>query len=172
MTSGCPLARYTVRMGGIVSVDWSLGEPLYDDHVCKNYDLLTAENTCKWAKVDEDEPHFARCDVALDFAQGCQMEFRFHTLVWGAEGSLPPWLQPGSPEYGNWTAEEKRQIIVDHVTEAVTHYKGRVKYYDVVNEAVCGCITWPGSGFSSCEEYVASEEGAEKCGYRVVHLVE
>ena len=32
-------------------------------------------------------------------------------------------LQPGNPEYGNWTAEEKRQIIVDHVTEAVTHYK-------------------------------------------------
>ena len=26
---------YSVRMGGIVSVDWSLGEPLYDDHVCK-----------------------------------------------------------------------------------------------------------------------------------------
>ena len=75
----------------------------------KNYDLLTAENTCKWAKVDEDEPHFARCDVALEFAQGCQMEFRYHTLVWGAEGALPPWLQPGNPEYGNWTAEEKRQ---------------------------------------------------------------
>ena len=71
------------------------------------------------------------------------------------------------PEYGNWTAEEKRQIIVDHVTEAVAHYKGRqgVRFYDVVNEAVCGCITWPGSEFSSCEEYVASEEGAEKCGY-------
>ena len=37
-------------MGGIVSVDWSLGDPVYDDHVCKNYDLLTAESTCKWAK--------------------------------------------------------------------------------------------------------------------------
>ena len=24
---------YAVRMGGIVSVDWSLGEPLYDDHL-------------------------------------------------------------------------------------------------------------------------------------------
>ena len=41
---------YDVRMGGIVSVDWSLGDPVYDDHVCKNYDLLTAESTCKWAK--------------------------------------------------------------------------------------------------------------------------
>ena len=59
--------------------------------------------------MDEDEPHFTRCDTALDFAQGCQMDFRFHTLIWGAEGSLPPWLQPSSPEYGNWTAEEKRQ---------------------------------------------------------------
>ena len=28
---------YSVRMGGIVSVDWSLGEPLYDDHVCKGW---------------------------------------------------------------------------------------------------------------------------------------
>ena len=41
---------YTVGMGGIVSVDWSLGDPIYDDHVCKNYDLLTAENVCKWYK--------------------------------------------------------------------------------------------------------------------------
>ena len=43
MTFGCPLTRYTVRMGGIVSVDWSLGDPLYDDHVCKGVNSIAIQ---------------------------------------------------------------------------------------------------------------------------------
>ena len=44
-------------------------------------------------------------------------------------------------------------------------YKVR-KYYDVVNEAICDCVGWPGSPYANCEEYMTSEEGAvEKCGF-------
>ena len=69
---------------------------------------------------------------------------RYHVLIYGAEEQNPEWLQPSSPEYGDWTPEEKRQIIIDHVTEVVTMYRGRIKYYDVVNEAICDCVGWPG----------------------------
>ena len=44
--------------------------------------------------------------------------------------------------------------------------QGRIKYYDVVNEAICDCVGWPGSPYANCEEYMANEEGAnEKCGF-------
>ena len=47
----------------------------------------------------------------------------------------------------------------------MTRYVSRVAVYDAVNEAVCDCISWDGSSYSTCEEYVASTAGAEKCGY-------
>ena len=50
---------------------------------------------------------------------------RYHVLIYGDESQNPSWLQPSSPDYGDWTPEEKRQIIIDHVTEVVTMYKVR-----------------------------------------------
>merc|ERR1712117_334187 len=156
---------YDVLMGGIVNVNKYPGDPIYDDLLCKNYDLLTAENMCKWRYTQDDDPLYRRCDEAKEFANGCGMKFRYHALVWGKESSNPDWLQPSNPDYGNWTAEEKRQIIVDHVTEAMTKYKGQVNYVDVVNEAICDCVSYAGSKFTTCEEFIATEDGAEKCGY-------
>lgn len=155
---------YTVLMGGAAKVNEFLGDPEYDDLLCKNMALLSAANGCKWHYTVDDEPPYRRCDEAREFAKKCGMEFRHHTLIWGVESSNPDWLQPNNPEYGNWTAEEKRQIMIDHITETMTRYKGQTKYYDVVNEAVCNCI-WRDSKLTTCEEYIATETGAEKCGY-------
>ena len=155
---------YTVLMGGAVKVDVFLGDEAYDDLACKNMAMISAANGCKWHYTEDDEPPFRRCDEARAFAKECDMEFRHHTLVWGVESSNPDWLQPNSPEYGNWTAEEKRQIIIDHITETMTRYKGQTKYVDVVNEAVCNCI-WRDSKYTTCEEFMATENGVEKCGW-------
>ena len=47
---------YTVFMGGIANVNKYLGDPVYDDLLCKNYALLTAENGCKWHYTQDDDP--------------------------------------------------------------------------------------------------------------------
>ena len=44
---------------------------------------------------------------------------------------LAPWV-----EEGEWTAEELRQIIIDHVTEVAGYYRGKCYAWDVVNEAL------------------------------------
>ena len=160
---------YTVLMGGQAKVKEYLGDEAYDDLLCKNLALLTAGNGCKWHYTENDDPPFDRCDRAREFAKECGMEFRHHTLVWGKESSNPEWLQPNSPEYGNWTEEEKRQIVIDHIQETVTRYKGQTKYYDVVNEALCDCVhrsADANSKPSTCEDYFATDETAkEKCGW-------
>ena len=154
---------YTVLMGG-ASKDNFFDDGEYDELLCTNMALLAAANGCKWHYTLDDEPPYRRCDAAREFAKKCGMEFRHHTLIWGVESSNPDWLQPNSPEYGNWTADEKRQIMIDHITETMTRYKGQTKYYDVVNEAVCNCI-WRDSKLTTCEEYMATENGVEKCGW-------
>jgi len=160
LTSG-----YSVGVGGVINIKKFAGDATYDDLLCKNFDWLTAENGCKWRYTLSDDPVYERCDAALEFAEKCNQTFRGHALVWGQEGSNPNWLQPSNDEYGNWTVDEKRQIIIDHITEHMNRYAGRITYYDVVNEAVCDCISWTGSKYTTCEEYIATEAGAEKCGY-------
>ena len=46
----------------------------------------------------------------------------------------------------------------------MTLYKGRITYYDVVNEALCDCVSATGQ-VQNCEEYLATQNGPEKCGY-------
>ena len=46
----------------------------------------------------------------------------------------------------------------------MTLYKGQITYYDVVNEPLCDCVS-SGGQVQNCEEYLATQNGAEKCGY-------
>lgn len=54
---------------------------------------------------------------------------RCHTLIW--HQSVPPWVTEGN--FDNATIVE---IIKDHITNVVTHFKGKCYAWDVVNEAV------------------------------------
>jgi GH35 family endo-1,4-beta-xylanase len=87
----------------------------YDAGICKNYAVLTAENSCKWKYAKKDKPEYNGCDQSLLYAEACNMTFRGHALVWGKEGSNPTTLQPSHADYGHWNATQKRAIIVEHV---------------------------------------------------------
>jgi endo-1,4-beta-xylanase len=65
----------------------------------------------------------------LTFAEANGIAMRGHTLAWHRQ--LAPWLTNG-----NWTAEEARALLVEHINTVVGHYKGRIGVWDVVNEAV------------------------------------
>ncbi len=52
-----------------------------------------------------------------------------HTLVW--HNQLPSWFVNGS-----FSRDEAIQLLHDHISTVVGHYKGRIAYWDVVNEAV------------------------------------
>jgi len=167
--------------------DNSAKYPNYNALVCDNYNWLTAENGCKWRYTKSDAnakelkanaKEYARCDEALAFAEQCGQTFRGHALVWGSEGSNVNAMQLTNKAFGceavgavqrtecsDWSAQELESIIVEHITEHMTRYRGRVHVYDVVNEAVCDCVSWDNSKFATCEEYVATESGARKCGY-------
>lgn len=64
--------------------------------------------------------------VALGEANG--MKLKGHTLVWGE--ALPAWLTEGS-----WTRDQLVQILHEHIATVVGRYSGRIRIWDVVNEA-------------------------------------
>jgi endo-1,4-beta-xylanase len=70
---------------------------------------------------------FCDADQVVGFAQANGLAVRGTPLVW--HRSLPTWLTDGT-----WTRDELLTILHDHVVTTVTHFKGVVKQWDVVNE--------------------------------------
>lgn len=90
--------------------------------------MLTPGNEMKW---DTTEPNrgqfnFGPADSLVAAAVEANQKVRGHTLVWHSQ--TPAWVQ-------NLPAAELRQAMVDHITAEVSHYRGKLYAWDVVNEA-------------------------------------
>lgn len=77
------------------------------------------------------------------------MILRCHNLVWHT--SLPEWV-----ESTNWTVEALSEVIVNHITNVMEHYKGQCYAWDVVNEGLNDDGTYRESVFYKTlgEEYL------------------
>ncbi|MEO8534878.1 MAG: endo-1,4-beta-xylanase [Flavobacterium sp.] len=81
--------------------------------------ISTASGVYNWTVADKI--------VAYGNANGINVHG--HALVW--HNSVPQWLKDFSGTDAEFTAEVKK-----YITDVVTHYAGKVKSWDVVNEAV------------------------------------
>lgn len=107
--------------------------------VASNFNIIVAGNEMK---VDALQPqqgkfNFTSGDQLVEFAERHNMRVRGHTLLWHAQ--LPSWMGAGSEgteNRNNYTRDELLKIMEDHITTVVTHYKGKVHEWDVVNECV------------------------------------
>ena len=90
---------------------------------------MTPENEMKWALVHpgRDRYSFGDADALVDLARGTGKRVRGHTLVW--EQQLPGWIT----RHG-WERSELRRELTGHVRTVVSHFRGRVAQWDVVNE--------------------------------------
>ncbi|PSN65522.1 endo-1,4-beta xylanase [Corynespora cassiicola Philippines] len=94
-----------------------------------DFGQITPGNSQKWDTIEPSRGtfNFARGDVIADLAEQNGQLLRCHTLVWHSQ--LPSWVTNGG--FDNATLID---ILVNHVTQTVTHYKGRCHHWDVVNE--------------------------------------
>ena len=76
---------------------------------------------------------FDETDRMMDFAEANKLEVVGHTLVW--KNATPSWFFVDAN--GN---KVSREVLIErlkkHIRTVVGRYKGRVKYWDVVNEAL------------------------------------
>ena len=128
-------------IGSILSGGLHADQPLYrqDEQELKilasEFNSLTSENSMKMQYVQpvEGEYYFGGSDAAIDFAQEHGMDYVGHALVWHHQ--VPSWLfkQADGSEVDRDTLIER---MYSHIQTVVSRYKGRIKYWDVVNEAI------------------------------------
>jgi endo-1,4-beta-xylanase len=93
------------------------------------FSSITAENVMKPEALSPTEGSytFEAADSLLTFAEANNMALRGHTLLW--HRATPDYFFQGTP------AEVKARLQ-KYVTDVVTHFKGRVYAWDVVNEVI------------------------------------
>jgi endo-1,4-beta-xylanase len=100
-----------------------------------HFNVLVAENAMKPEALSprsEGEYTFADADALVDFGARLGMKVRGHTLVWHVQPS--PWMfREGAGEVSRATLIAR---LERYVTDVVSHFKGRVWAWDVVNEAL------------------------------------
>jgi endo-1,4-beta-xylanase len=107
-----------------------LSETDYSATLAREFNLVEAEDAMKWwvLRPDAQTFDFSQGDRIVEFARTHSMKVRGHTLVWGR--SNPAWLT--EPRF---TAEQLSTLLQGHIQRVVSHYRGEVFAWDVVNEA-------------------------------------
>ena len=122
-----------LAFGTAVSARALAGDATYREVLAREFSLVTAENELKWAATQPAEGRFefAAADRILAFATEHKMQIRGHTLCWNADRYLPKWILARE-----FTGAQAETLLREHIRTVVGRYRGRIKYWDVVNEAV------------------------------------
>jgi endo-1,4-beta-xylanase len=103
--------------------------------ISSQFNAVTAENEMKWMNIhpQKDQYNFEHADKFVALAESNHMFAVGHTLVWHKQ--LAPWVLK-SDDGGEIDSAELISRIKGHVQTIVGRYKGKVKGWDVVNEAL------------------------------------
>lgn len=101
----------------------------------RHFNSIVAENCMKSQIIhpEEDRYNFTPADSLVAFGEANGMAVIGHCLIWHSQ--LAPWFCIDK-EGKNVSAEVLKQRMKDHITTIVGRYKGRIKGWDVVNEAI------------------------------------
>lgn len=133
----------------VYSGDFEMGAALAERYVFRPYDqnekalrllkrefnCVTSENLLKPASL-HPEPgtyNFEGADRFIKLVEKLDLDVVGHVLVWHAQ--TPKWFfenKDGQPV----SRDECIKTLHDHISTVVKRYKGHIKYWDVVNEAV------------------------------------
>jgi endo-1,4-beta-xylanase len=104
------------------------------DFIRHHFRVVVAENVMKQKALSpkaEGQYEFADADAIVNFAIANGMKVRGHTLVWFNQ--MSPWiLNENGGEVSRATLVAR---LERYITNVLTHFKGRVYAWDVVNEA-------------------------------------
>ncbi len=107
------------------------------DEAGRQFNLMVAENEMKMDALQPSKGSFSfgSADNLVSFAQRNNMAVRGHCLVWHQQ--QPTWLSSdGKKNDKNWTRQEALDLMKNHITKVMSHFKGKVTEWDVVNECL------------------------------------
>ncbi|HEY1113765.1 MAG TPA: endo-1,4-beta-xylanase [Chitinophagaceae bacterium] len=119
------------KVGAAVNINLLKNNYRYSNLVAKEFNSLTAENAMKFSALHPSENTFSwsDADYLVSFAQANNKRIHGHTLLW--HQSVPSWVTNFQGDSAAWEA-----LVKTHIQTVVTHFKGKVTSWDVVNEAL------------------------------------
>jgi endo-1,4-beta-xylanase len=123
--------------------------------VKKHFNAIVAENCMKsmYLQAQEGQFFFDEADRFVDFGEKNNLTVTGHCLVWHSQA--PGWFftDANGKDVSRETLIERMK---NHITTVVSRYKGRIKGWDVVNEAILDDGSWRDSKFYQIigEEYI------------------
>lgn len=103
--------------------------------VKEHFNAIVAENCMKSAEIhpEEDRYNFTQADEFVQFGVDNNMSITGHCLIWHSQ--LPRWFCVDK-NGENVTPEILKERMKEHIYTVVGRYKGVIKGWDVVNEAI------------------------------------
>lgn len=125
------LRQSPVKMGAAVSIEPLKNDAKYKEILINEFSSITAENAMKMSVMSKSKGvyDFDDADYIVDFAQQNNMRVHGHTLIWYRE--TPSWVNSFSGNKDAWKA-----LLKEYIQDVVTHFKGKVESWDVVNEVI------------------------------------
>jgi endo-1,4-beta-xylanase len=134
--AGKPLRELAAKRNlliGAAADPWLLEHAELSKILAREFNSIVAENAMKCGGISRgrNEYNFKPADQVIAFAEQHKMKVRGHTLIWYK--SVPGWLTKET-----WTRETMLAWLKEYITTVVSHFKGKVYCWDVVNEAFEG----------------------------------
>ncbi len=161
----------TIMPGGLDPDATFTDDPIELGVVARDFNALTAENCMKpmFMQPNEGEYFFKASDFCVDFAEANSMVLVGHTLVWHA--MTADWFF--KDEAGQLPSRELMlERMRAHIDTVVGRYKGRIPYWDVVNEAVLHQGAGNSAKFRESPWFKAIGEDYIELAFRHTHAVD
>jgi endo-1,4-beta-xylanase len=122
-----------IEIGTAVNGDVLEKDPVYEYAFATQFNMGTPELSFVFRYVHPKPGtyDFTYSDLVVNFAEAHGIKVHGHSLVWHHRTTLPNWLK-----WRRWTRDELIAILEDHIKTVVGRYKGRIKSWDVFNEAL------------------------------------
>lgn len=120
-----------LRIGAAINTQALRNESQYRSVFLREYNTFVPENDFKMRYLQPQRGNYSwsTADYLVDFAEQNGLDFYAHALVWYQ--SQPSWFRDG-----NFDRRTMMALMEDHIKTVMGRYRGRIEYWDVVNEAI------------------------------------
>lgn len=128
------LREYASRLGLDIGVEFTgnwFNNLKWRGIIEREFNLAVVDWGIHWPEIEPEQNHFnfAIADRQVIFARQNDMKIRGHPLVVPAPDLVPNWLKDGS-----FSRDQLIEILRNHISKIVTHFKGKIHEWVVVNE--------------------------------------
>ncbi len=117
-------------IGTAVRAEALADDPAYAEVLAREFDYVTPENATKWGVLQPVPTRYRweDADAIVAFAEEHSQAVKGHAFVWHRQ--MPNWVTV------SMSPEDLSAAIRSHIETTLDRYRGRIRAWDVVNEAV------------------------------------